>query len=178
VPDLSPLGRFVEEGALARYAEAHGLPLWASGSRVALDLALDVVSFDMETDVYPNGADYKLRRLAHASPALAGVLFDEIPHTMEDDRTSPEMLDDRYRFRAYADGLVWEVIGGDTSDWIDVPAVVGLLNAVLAHKKADERFFVLSCDGQDARILCAPREGVARAAADGVLRVDQMCDIT
>ena len=180
VPELGPLARFAQPGAAEDYARTHALP-WAGGVRMAFTLGLAVEYIFLETDCYPNGYDGDLMTLAARVPALADVIFDEIPPWGRGDRVygddeeedesarHPDMLEDAYRVFAYEGGRVWEIICGDASDWIDPKPLLGLLDALLADRGAPERFFLLEGDGARADVFVAPPAGVAAAVRDGVL---------
>ncbi|MDC0676020.1 hypothetical protein [Nannocystis radixulma] len=134
--------------------------------------------FDTETDVYPNGHDCLLRRLAGlAAPVLDDVLFEEVPHVESDDDdddddaddADPDQLRDAYRLRAFLPECTFEIIAGDRSDWLDVPAMLGLLNTLCSARGLDIRFVALPTDSQDAHVIAAPAGAILRALADGSL---------
>ncbi|MFY0531102.1 hypothetical protein [Nannocystis pusilla] len=134
--------------------------------------------FDTETDVYPNGHDHLLRRLAGlAAPVLDDVLFEEVPHVEsdddddddDDDDADPDQLRDAYRLRAFLPECTFEIVAGDRSDWLDVPAVLGLLNTVCEALGRDIRFVALPTDSQEAHVIAAPADAILRALADGSL---------
>jgi hypothetical protein len=111
-------------------------------------------SFDMETGQFPNDHDALLADLALlVRPALDGVVFEERPPTL--DPTTGETRGP-YELRAYADGKRYELLAEDRGDWYDVPAVLGLLNALLAARGSDRRFLSVSPDPQFATIIGGP----------------------
>lgn len=189
---VAPLVKFPEPGALARYAHDVGLlpeltdrELRAVtienvlGSRTAL--------FAKETDAYPNHYDDVLARLARlVSPVLDDVLFEEVPHHefFDDDVSDedededayrpvndPDQLRDAYRLRAFLADCTYEIVAGDTTDWIVVEPVLGLLNTLCEARGSDLRFVELPTGSQDACVLAAPARAIRTAVDDGVLVV-------
>jgi hypothetical protein len=192
-PDLEPYRRFVEPGSLRAYVQRLGLATSVPTYGLALAPYLTVETFDRETDEYPNHHERRARDVAkHVGAALDGVMFDEVPH-LEDEYVDEDDPDDvarcsaelarlaalhasdrpnreTYRIRAYDHGTCYETTGGDTSDWLDVDAIVGLVNVVLRARGARERCIVLLDDTQCARIFAGIELAIERASADGVLR--------
>ncbi len=128
-----------------------------------------VHDFDPETDQWPNHHDALLHTLAALAPALAGVLFEEVPPPSDDEPPAPGQLADAYRLRAWHGDTCWELVAGDTSDWQDVGAVVGLLNTVARALGAADRFLELPHHHGRARVVCAPEAAIRRAVDEGLL---------
>jgi hypothetical protein len=122
-----------------------------------------------ETDVHPNGYDARLYALGRlVEPALDDVMFEEIPPS--DGVPSPPQLPEHYLLHAYCRGARCRVVCGDTSDWLDVPAMLGMLNVILRDRGDARRFLALETMDQVARIVAGPMEALDRAIGDGRLR--------
>ncbi|MDI1449746.1 hypothetical protein [Polyangium sp. 6x1] len=190
-PRVAPLVKFPEPGALARYAHDVGLlPGITDGELRAVTIGSVLGSrtalFAKETDVYPNHYDDVLARLARlVSPVLDDVLFEEVPHHefFDDDEdedddedayrpvNDPDQLRDAYRLRAFLPDCAYEIVAGDTTDWIAVEPVLGLLNTLCEARGSDLRFVELPTGSQDACVLAAPERAIRTAVDDGVLVV-------
>ncbi|MDI1476731.1 hypothetical protein [Polyangium sp. y55x31] len=193
-PLVAPLVKFPEPGALARYAHDIGLlPEITDGELRAVTienvLGSRTALFAKETDAYPNHYDDVLTRLARlVSPVLDDVLFEEVPHheffdddvSDEDDDddddayrpvNDPDQLRDAYRLRAFLPDCTYEIVAGDTTDWIAVEPVLGLLNTLCEARGSDLRFVELSTGSQDGCVLAAPARAIQTAVDDGVLVV-------
>lgn len=176
----APLLTLPEPGALARYAHEVGLIADLSSSALEAATLTDVLephthTFDRETDVYPNRYDLLLTSLARlVSPVLDDVLFEEVPHReldLEPDGAegASEQLADAYRLRALLPDRTYEIVAGDTSDWLSVEPVLGLLNSLCEARNSALRFVELPTGSQQAAVLAAPASAIRRARADGLL---------
>ncbi len=68
--------------------------------------------------------------------------------------------------------LSWEVLAIDRGPWLDLPAVLGLLNTMLRHRGSEQRLVVLRGHDSEARVI-AGRETSLRAAVDeGLLAIE------
>ncbi|MDC3958778.1 hypothetical protein [Polyangium jinanense] len=191
-PLVAPLVKFPEPGALARYAHNVGLlPELTDGELRAVTienvLGSRTALFAKETDEYPNHYDRVLARLARlVSPVLDDVLFEEVPHheffdddddDEDDDEDAyrpvndPDQLRDAYRLRAFLPDCTYEIIAGNTTDWITVEPVLGLLNTLCEARGSDLRFVELPTGSQDACVLAAPARAIQTAVDEGILVV-------
>ncbi len=125
------------------------------------------ILFDVETGVFPNQHDELLADVAElVRPALAGVVFEEIPPDDPDG-------DDGYTLRAYLDGTRYEITAENLEDWYDLEAVLGLINTLVRERKSDLGCLTLRPDGQTAQVVCGPRPGLRAAVAEGLLVIDE-----
>ncbi|TKC98740.1 hypothetical protein [Polyangium fumosum] len=192
-PRVAPLVKFPEPGALARYAHDVGLlPELTDGGLRALTienvLGSRTALFAKETDAYPNHYDDVLARLARlVSPVLDDVLFEEVPHHefFDDDEdededededayrpvNDPDQLRDAYRLRAFLPDCTYEIVAGDTTDWITVEPALALLNTLCEARGSDLRFVELPTGSQDGCVLAAPARAIQTAVDEGVLVV-------
>jgi len=75
--------------------------------------------------------------------------------------------------RAYAGGNRYSARAQNLGDWYDVEAVVGLLNILLHDKKSQMRFAVLPTGDQSSAILAGPKDGLAKAASQGLIELGE-----
>ena len=158
-----PLARFRTLGAAQQYCA---------------DLGIRFDDFDTETDVFPNHHDRRLRDLAALVEELAALepWFEEIPPTQDDGDDDDELLrdDERlagyYRLRAYLQCVTYEVISEERDDWLDVPAMLGLLNRVCVDLGLAHRFISIERDySQCAHVAAGRVDALEQAIADGAL---------
>lgn len=80
------------------------------------------------------------------------------------------------RLRALSQGskgeIAWEVLALDRGPWLDLPAVLGLLNAMLRHAGSATRFVVLRGDSAEARVVAGPEGGLRAAIDEGLLELE------
>lgn len=113
------------------------------------------LELDVETDKFPNEHDVLLYRLARiVTPALDGVVFEEIPPHWSGNDSRP------YRLDAYLDGMRYSVAAENRGDWYDVGAAVGLINALLVARRSDMRLAILRSRGQNAVVVAGPAMGI------------------
>ena len=168
-------------------------PPWTRGDELA-DLAKRLEGMDARILHDPHRlareCDDGVSAMLHVrgEDAIVEAVMALEPHTQEDDEDlddeqvtgvehAPEPwpvdeeapLRDHYRLRAYENGRRWEVVGGDTSDWLDVDSAIGLVNTVLKHRGLPLRAVALPPDHGRARILVAPEHSIFRATGDRVL---------
>jgi hypothetical protein len=137
---------------------------WTTGEDL-LGSSVHAVHFDPETGQWPNEHDHLARQLSRPiAKAMQGVMFEELAEENEAGVSS-------YQLRAYFDGVVFEVAPADNGDWYDVPAVVGLVNAVLKRRGAKERVAITSLWGNDATVIAAQGAAIARAREEGWLEL-------
>jgi hypothetical protein len=66
----------------------------------------------------------------------------------------------------------WEVLALDRGPWLDLPAVLGLLNAMLRHAGSETRFVVLRGDSAEARVIAGPERGLSAAIEEGLVELE------
>jgi hypothetical protein len=126
--------------------------------------------FDVETGMYPNEHDSLLRTLAGlVEPALVDAIFEEQLPAHESDG-SP------YTLTAYLGGKRYRTPAENLGDWYDVAAILRLLNAMLADRRAEERFIVLASEDQTAIIVGAPRTALEKAVQQKLLTIGNAGD--
>lgn len=76
------------------------------------------------------------------------------------------------RLRAHVGLASWEVFAIDRGPWLDLPAVLALLNTVLRHQASLTRFVVLRGDGPTARVLAARMDAIEAAVSEGLLELE------
>ena len=148
----------------------------AAAEQYCSDRGIRMDSFDTETDVFPNGHDHRLRKLALLVDDLAALepWFDEIP-PLEDDAEDEvlqgdERLPGHYRLRAYLPRATYEVISEERADWLDVTAMLGLLNKICADAGLAHRFLPVERDySQRAWVAAGPADALEQAISDGAL---------
>lgn len=188
--------RFAEPDALA--ARLRELGLVTSDARfegaatfdaeVALTEAGRAVSFDTETDTYPNEHDALLVELSALAPGvLHDVVFEEIPPAnvlpggdgvIADFAVGPngevverdEDEEGPYLLRAYARGERLTSTAENLGDWYDLATVLGLLNVLARARGSDVRWMVLETGDQTAAVVAGPEAGLRAALDEGLLR--------
>ena len=124
--------------------------------------------FDVETDQYPNQHDSLMRSLAQlVTPVLDDAIFEERAPKDETEETAP------YELIAYSAGKRFRTPAKNLGDWYDVDAVLRLMNAVMADRKAPARFTNLATTDQSLIVVAAPPEVMTRAVRAGVLKVGE-----
>ncbi|MBX7190537.1 MAG: hypothetical protein K1X94_00680 [Sandaracinaceae bacterium] len=76
------------------------------------------------------------------------------------------------RLRAHVSLTSWEIFAIDRGPWLDLPAILGLLNTILRHLDSAVRFVVLRGEDARARVLAAPRGVIESAVAEGLLELE------
>lgn len=80
------------------------------------------------------------------------------------------------RLRAQVGLASWEIYAIDRGPWLDLAAVLGLLNAMLRHLQSPVRLVVLRGDDAQARVLAAPMQAIEAAVAEGLLTLESPDD--
>lgn len=80
------------------------------------------------------------------------------------------------RLRAHVGLASWEIVAIDRGPWLDLPAILGLLNSMLRHVGSRTRFVVLRGDDARARVIAAPRAAIEAAAQEGILVLEDPDD--
>lgn len=80
------------------------------------------------------------------------------------------------RVRASHELCSWEILAIDRGPWLDVPAILGLLNTMLRHGRSSIRYAVLRGDDATARVLAAPMELIETAVAEGRIELEGLDD--
>ncbi|MBN8614647.1 MAG: hypothetical protein J0L92_28870 [Deltaproteobacteria bacterium] len=76
------------------------------------------------------------------------------------------------RLRAHVGLTTWEIYAIDRGPWLDLAAILGLLNAMLRHLESPMRLVVLAGDDPSARVLAAPMEAIEAAVAEGLFTLE------
>lgn len=80
------------------------------------------------------------------------------------------------RLRAGHELCAWEIVAIDRGPWLDLPAILGLLNTMLRHGQSPIRYAVLRGDGTDAHVLAGPMDLIESAVADGRIVLEGLDD--
>lgn len=123
-----------------------------------------VVSFDADTDRFPNQHDALLFRLSRlGGPDFAGSLYEETP---PDDRTGP------YRLCAFAREERWCTTAKNLEDKYDLAATLGLLNTMSRDLGLTTRFATLATSDGTAHVVGGPAAGIATLVTEGLIERD------
>jgi len=76
------------------------------------------------------------------------------------------------RLRAHVGLASWEIFAIDRGPWLDLPAIRGLPNPILAHHASPTRFVVLRGEDARARVLAASTTAIEAAVADGLFELE------
>jgi len=76
------------------------------------------------------------------------------------------------RLRAHHELCTWEIFAIDRGPWLDLSAILGLLNAMLRHVRSPRRFVVLRGEDSSARVLAADERTIEAAVAEGRLELE------
>lgn len=76
------------------------------------------------------------------------------------------------RLRAHVGLASWEIFAIDRGPWLDLPAILGLLNTILRHHASATRFVVLRGEDARARVLAASTTAIEAAVAEGLLELE------
>jgi hypothetical protein len=76
------------------------------------------------------------------------------------------------RLRAHVGLSSWEIFAIDRGPWLDLPAILGLLNTILRHHASPTRFVVLRGEDARARVLAASTAAIEAAVAEGLLELE------
>lgn len=76
------------------------------------------------------------------------------------------------RLRAHHELCTWEIFAIDRGPWLDLAAILGLLNAMLRHVRSPRRFVVLRGDDTSARVLAAEARAIEDAVTAGLLELE------
>ncbi len=76
------------------------------------------------------------------------------------------------RLRAHAGLCTWEILAIDRGPWLDLPAILGLLNSVLRHAQSPIRFVVLRGHDATARVLAAHTDPIEAAVGEGLIELE------
>ncbi|KFA89760.1 hypothetical protein [Archangium violaceum] len=127
---------------------------------------------NLETRDFPRRHDELLVTLAwKVRPALAGVVFEQLPpKTLPADFFQPPSSDE-YTLRAYADGQRFSVKARNSHSLEDIGAVVGLLNQVLESRGGPHRFAVLDSQVSEVQVVFGPEAALREADARGLWRL-------
>ncbi len=167
-PVLAPIARPLSRFRSLAAAEQH-----------CANLGVHIDTFNTETDMFPNGHDCELRRLAGLIDELTVLepWFEEIPpldgeeYDDEDEvLCGDERLPGHYRLRVYLQGSSYEMISKACADWLDVAVMLGLLNRICEDAGLTHRFVSIERDyGQSAWIAVGPTKALEQAIAEGAL---------
>lgn len=80
------------------------------------------------------------------------------------------------RLRAHAGLASWEIYAIDRGSWLDLSAILGLLNAMLRHVQSPTRLVVLRGEDRDARVLAAPMQAIEAAVSEGLFALESPDD--
>jgi len=172
--------RFPEPGSLERRLVEVGLVAAdREPSPAALPTALlhdhgRICRFGRQTDQFPNEHDHVLHWLgAHAAPVLDDVLFVEVPPPEPTDGqpASSEQLPGLYRLRAYLEHRRYEVLTVDRGVWLDVPAMLGLLNTLCRDLGTEVRFAEVLGPSRLVQVVVGPAAAIERAVDDELIQV-------
>lgn len=126
--------------------------------------------FDTETGTVPAGHDSTMQRLAFlATPALDDVIFEETPPVVDDAGQSFG----GYNIHAYMDGSRYTLPATDYGDWLDVNAMVSLLNALLVQRGSAVRIAWLASEDQWTCLVAGTESGLLAAEATGLITLAQ-----
>jgi hypothetical protein len=127
---------------------------------------------DLWTDTFPRPHDELLVTLAWiARPALAGVVFEQIPPKSPPPSVFEPPSSDLYTLRAYADGQRFSVQAQNSHRLEDIGAVLGLLNEVLEARGSMDRFAVLDTRSSSVNVVFGPEVALREADALGLWRL-------
>jgi hypothetical protein len=76
------------------------------------------------------------------------------------------------RLRAHLGLTTWEIYAIDRGPWLDLAAILGLLNTILRHLESPVRLVVLRGDDPSARVLAAPMQAIEAAVAEGLFALE------
>ncbi len=80
------------------------------------------------------------------------------------------------RLRAHVGLASWEIYAIDRGPWLDLAAILGLLNAMLRHLQSPTRLVVLRGEDRDARVLAAPMHAIESAVSEGLFALESPDD--
>jgi hypothetical protein len=127
---------------------------------------------DLRTDTFPRPHDELLVTLAWiARPALAGVVFEQIPPKSPPPSVFEPPSSDLYTLRAYADGQRFSVQAQNSHRLEDIGAVIGLLNQVLEARGSTNRFAVDDTRSSSVYVVFGPEVALREADALGLWRL-------
>ncbi|HEX5748482.1 MAG TPA: hypothetical protein VFZ09_19745 [Archangium sp.] len=170
------LTRFPASGALGAYLDGLGLTA-VPGKAVAEESASTAeemllwrgraLVFDTETGMFPNAHDSLLRELSALAPgALTGVLFEEVPPTLEEEEAGKGS----YRLIAWGGGKRYETRAQSYGDWYDVEAVLTFLNALARARGSEVRWLALATTDQVAHVVAGPSQALSSLLKAGLVR--------
>jgi hypothetical protein len=76
------------------------------------------------------------------------------------------------RLRAHVGLSSWEIFAIDRGPWLDLPAILGLLNTILRHQASSTRFVVLRGEDARARVLAASMSAIEVAVGEGLFELE------
>jgi hypothetical protein len=115
----------------------------------------------------PLAHDTLMRELATSvGPVFETAIFEDILLFTHDDLAAP------FQLNIYLDGRRYRTMAIDYGGFLDIDAVLRLMNAVLAEKESPVRFVPLLGNGRMARIIAASPERVNEAARAGLIRLE------
>ena len=124
------------------------------------------LAFDVETGMFPNEHDSLLRDLAALAPgALTGLLFEEVPPTLEEEEAGTGS----YRLIAWGGGKRYETPAQALGDWYDMEAVLTFLNALARARGSEVRWLPLATGDQIALIVAGPSQTLTHLLDSGLL---------
>jgi hypothetical protein len=103
-----------------------------------------------------------------ARPALAGVVFEQLPPKSPPPDYFEPPSTDHYTLRAYADGQRFSVEAINSQTLADIGAVLGLLNQVLEARGSAARFAVLEAQSAEVPVVFGPEAALREADARGL----------
>ncbi len=163
---LAGLIRFRSDAELAEHLRALGFSDAVPAPTVRDALASRIDAFPARCPERPCRHDRLLATLARlAAPALDGVAFTQ---TVGEAAWPIDPV-----LRASAGGRSLHAVAVDFGPFYDVDSAVGFVNALLRERGANVRLAVLASDDGTVRVLAGPEKAIARAAAEGILRVGQ-----
>lgn len=129
-------------------------------------------SVDLGSQVVPRRHDELLVTLAWiARPALAGVVFEQLPPKSPPPDFFQPPATEHYTLRAYADGQRFSVEALNTRSLADIGAVLGLLNQVLEARGSAARFAVLDTQASKVTVVFGPEAALREADGRGLWRL-------
>jgi hypothetical protein len=120
------------------------------------------------------GAELRHAVFEHIAPDEGEPARDvRISSLPDDDEIPPDApIVGLVRLRAHVGLASWEIFAIDRGPWLDLPAVLALLNTVLRHHASRTRFVVLRGEEPSARVLAARMQAIEAAVSEGLLELE------
>jgi hypothetical protein len=153
--------------AAAQQEEPHSLYLSS-----IMRQARRAFSIKLRTSTFPRQHDDLLVTLAWVvRPALAGVVFEQLPPDSPPALFFEPRSREVYTLRAYADGHRFSIQAQNSHSLDDIGAVIGLLNQVLEARGSSDRLAVLDTSDSEVQVVLGPEAALREADARGLWRL-------